>query len=580
MAKRINEKRTFRGLPEIEFIWHGAYSDPELIYKGESFNYWDVEDALYDMCKDDLEYEGEDINKASDDKFFDKWLLDNEDRVYGMLDDWISAKNESYKSKRINEADDDINEEEFTDRVDANFDISLYEYGVVRNPKNDMTLIGRKPTDEGVYSDYAIMYISLEDVREVLEDMDDSFYRTIDADKETVLANLDNEHLAIHIMDINMENGWWSDQAYYMESAKTSNKGKKLNENKDSIENILWDFMIENELLDERALRMLIGINGDREETYNDAIYYLTGFHDLEQLWDCCKEEFYFSDAAKEYLGVDDDMEESFKSRRKSGRRMNETIYNKYGEPLTDEEWLEREAKGLNEISLEKAKVATEARKERMGKLGAEYGREMLRDWRSYKDKRVKPSKLSRDEMIALGDKWHNSERKYLKDRDIVAKKATKSEALAKPEYDEYEFKTVRRNALANPNAYEGRYAQKDIRKARRDFMKDMQNRKMAKSESFKNQNVMQKIIDKCQSVLSMNESECGEMLTWQFTLSNTTDKTSFGGNNINCTMTEAKEGVAVTNFSMTESQVRKAINEALADNKIKGKVSKLVNLY
>ena len=37
----------------------------------------------------------------------------------------------------------------------------------------------------------------------------------------------------------------------------------------------------------------------------------------------------------------------------------------------------------------------------------------------------------------------------------------------------EAQFKAVRKNALANPTLYNGRYAQKDIRKARKEFYAD-----------------------------------------------------------------------------------------------------------
>ena len=39
----------YRGADGIEFVSHGAWSDPELIYDGKSFNYWDIDDALWDM---------------------------------------------------------------------------------------------------------------------------------------------------------------------------------------------------------------------------------------------------------------------------------------------------------------------------------------------------------------------------------------------------------------------------------------------------------------------------------------------------------------------------------------------------
>ena len=115
------------------------------------------------------------------------------------------------------EIDNDLNEDEFTDRVDVSFDISLYDYGVVRNPQNDMTLIGTTPNDEGGYSDYTVMYISLDDVKDVLENnVDDGFFSFIDANKEEYTNSLQNDNLATAIMDINHYNGYWSDQAYYM----------------------------------------------------------------------------------------------------------------------------------------------------------------------------------------------------------------------------------------------------------------------------------------------------------------------------------------------------------------------------
>ena len=107
---------------------------------------------------------------------------------------------------------DDLNEDEFSDRVDVNFDISLYEYGVVRNPENDMTLIGTKPTDEGVYSDYAVTYISLDDVKEVIADMEDGFFEFIDQPKEEILQILTNEHLAPYIQYVDAYNGYWNAQ--------------------------------------------------------------------------------------------------------------------------------------------------------------------------------------------------------------------------------------------------------------------------------------------------------------------------------------------------------------------------------
>ena len=65
----------------VNFVPGGA-SDPSLIYRGYEFNYWDVEDAIFDMCRDDLGGDPSDMDWID-------WLRDNADEVRGYLDDWI-----------------------------------------------------------------------------------------------------------------------------------------------------------------------------------------------------------------------------------------------------------------------------------------------------------------------------------------------------------------------------------------------------------------------------------------------------------------------------------------------------------
>ena len=89
-------KEGFRGCPDIEMIWHGEASDPELEYKGVTFNYWDVEDALWqDFIDEHPEFygaEGEKEIEAEDE--FNHYCRE---RAASMLDDWIAAKNEGLK---------------------------------------------------------------------------------------------------------------------------------------------------------------------------------------------------------------------------------------------------------------------------------------------------------------------------------------------------------------------------------------------------------------------------------------------------------------------------------------------------
>lgn len=87
----------YRGIPNIEFVWHGEWADPELIYKGHSFNYWDVEDALWG---DYVEQECEGNADKGDDYAFALWLKKNTDYVYGYLNDWIAANEEMDNNKK------------------------------------------------------------------------------------------------------------------------------------------------------------------------------------------------------------------------------------------------------------------------------------------------------------------------------------------------------------------------------------------------------------------------------------------------------------------------------------------------
>lgn len=58
----------------------------------------------------------------------------------------------------------------------------------------------------------------------------------------------------------------------------------------------IYNFLIENQLATEESLDLLGCVAGYNEDTFNRAIYCLTGFHDVDQLYTCAREEFYFND--------------------------------------------------------------------------------------------------------------------------------------------------------------------------------------------------------------------------------------------------------------------------------------------
>lgn len=98
-VEEIEDRPWYGVVSRVNFVPGGA-SDPSLVYRGHEFNYWDIEDAIFDMYRDhlkenypddeylvsiDFELGGDD----ADDNWTD-WLRDNADEVRGYLDDYIA----------------------------------------------------------------------------------------------------------------------------------------------------------------------------------------------------------------------------------------------------------------------------------------------------------------------------------------------------------------------------------------------------------------------------------------------------------------------------------------------------------
>lgn len=82
-------KLHYRTLGRVEYIYHGQWSDPELIYKKHSFNYWSIEDTLYNMFIEDCEYTGDRIDVGNIDEQFNRWLSKNRATCYAYLDELV-----------------------------------------------------------------------------------------------------------------------------------------------------------------------------------------------------------------------------------------------------------------------------------------------------------------------------------------------------------------------------------------------------------------------------------------------------------------------------------------------------------
>lgn len=66
-------KNYFYGIRGIHFVYHGEWADPELIWHGKSFNYFDVENSLWELFQEDCKE-----NKIQiDENIFPKWVKKN-----------------------------------------------------------------------------------------------------------------------------------------------------------------------------------------------------------------------------------------------------------------------------------------------------------------------------------------------------------------------------------------------------------------------------------------------------------------------------------------------------------------------
>lgn len=77
---------------------------------------------------------------------------------------------------------------------------------------------------------------------------------------------------------------------------------------KESIEAMLWDFIVDNNIATENEVRLVTNINGWNEETMTDIIFAKTGLRSYEQ----CKDEGYSgTDELDSYYCLDEDEEDN-----------------------------------------------------------------------------------------------------------------------------------------------------------------------------------------------------------------------------------------------------------------------------
>ena len=90
--KTVKESKgnNWRGCKNIQMVSHGSWGDPDLVYDGYTFNYWDIEGALWNEF---LEYEG--INEE------DTYVMHGDTAIYSdeyeeKFDKYCQARAEDY----------------------------------------------------------------------------------------------------------------------------------------------------------------------------------------------------------------------------------------------------------------------------------------------------------------------------------------------------------------------------------------------------------------------------------------------------------------------------------------------------
>lgn len=101
-------KNGWRGSKDIEYVWKGPWSDPELVYDGKTFNYWDIEDALWSMfLEENPQWTDDDSNNPECEDEFNRYVQYN-GALY--LDDVIAG---GYFDESLNQIrDKSVNESE------------------------------------------------------------------------------------------------------------------------------------------------------------------------------------------------------------------------------------------------------------------------------------------------------------------------------------------------------------------------------------------------------------------------------------------------------------------------------------
>lgn len=98
----------------------------------------------------------------------------------------------------------------FTDSMDVDPRISLYEYGYLRNPETGKTLVCVNHNEEHTKENppiIKVVYIDSDEVYDRLREISQGYFDFIGSDRETELFNFDRNYLTGTISSIEMYDG-------------------------------------------------------------------------------------------------------------------------------------------------------------------------------------------------------------------------------------------------------------------------------------------------------------------------------------------------------------------------------------
>ena len=97
----------------------------------------------------------------------------------------------------------------YTDTVDVSPEISLGDYGLMRNPRTGRVQYALPCDDKQTTFVLDWTIVDLDDAKEFLENAPDGFFSFVGLSKEDYTANLDEQYLSGLIQDANMYNGYF-----------------------------------------------------------------------------------------------------------------------------------------------------------------------------------------------------------------------------------------------------------------------------------------------------------------------------------------------------------------------------------